>query len=106
MDQTKQNGEDARGIFTVSKISVWKLGLLFPALGARVTAGEFLDPAGGIDELLFPGEERVASRADADLDVALGRAGVVDGAAGARDRGLLVIWMNICFHGSEKGLGN
>jgi hypothetical protein len=41
-------------------------------LGAAVTAREFFDSPGRIDELLFPGEKRVASRADADSNVLAG----------------------------------
>jgi hypothetical protein len=37
--------------------------------GAAVTAGEFLDPTGGIDELLFASEKRMAGGANADLDI-------------------------------------
>src|SRR6266853_447546 len=101
----KQNGEDARGVFTVLKTSVGKLSALFAALRAGVAAGEFLNAPGGIDELLLAGEKRMARRADADPDVALGRAGVIDFAARATDRGLEILRMNICFHGSKKGVG-
>jgi hypothetical protein len=44
----------------------------------------------------------MAGRADADLDVPAGRAGVVDGPAGAGDRGFGVIGMETGFHGFEK----
>src|SRR5437762_1558269 len=90
LNQTKQNGEDARGTFTVSKDSDGKLSALLAARRAGVTAGELLDAAGGVDELLLAGEEGMAGRADADLQVPLGRTGVVDGAARASDRRLCV----------------
>jgi len=40
-------------------------------VGAGDLAAEALDAAGGIDQLLLAGEERVALRADFDDDVAL-----------------------------------
>jgi hypothetical protein len=67
-------------------------------LGSTVAAREFLDAAGGVDELLFPGEKRMAGRADADFDVPLGRASVIDSTAGAGDVGLEILWMNVRFH--------
>ncbi len=93
-----------RGIFTVSKVSGWELGALFAALRACVTAGEFLDAARGIDEFLLAGEEGMARCADTHFDVALGGPCVVNRTARTRDVGLLVIGMNICFHGLEKGV--
>ena len=88
------------------KFSVGDLSALLAALRTCVTARELLDTAGGVDELLLASEEGMAGRADANLDVALGGAGVVNGPTSAGDRGLLVIGMNICFHGSEKGVGH
>ena len=99
----KQNGEDARGIFTVSEFRIVALGGLFPWGGSAVTAGEFLDASSGIDEFLLPGEEGMASRTDADLQVAFGAAGMVGGPTGAMDGGFFVVGMNICFHSLEKG---
>src|SRR4051812_999292 len=52
-------------------------------LGAAVTPREFLHAPRGIDELLFPGEKRMARGADADFNVPLGRARVIDSAASA-----------------------
>lgn len=78
---------------------------LFPALraaDARVASGEFLDAPGGIDELLLPGEEGMASCTDADLQIALRGAGVINGAASASDGGLFVFRVNICFHDWKK----
>src|SRR5205814_6334080 len=46
----------------------------------------------------------VTGRADADFDVAPRRTCVISRAARARNRGLLVVGMNICFHGLEKGV--
>ena len=88
------------------KFLVGNLSALLAALRTCVTARELLNATRGVDELLLAGEERMARRADADFDVALRGAGVVNGAARARDRGLLVIGMNICFHDSEKGVGD
>ena len=72
-------------------------------LGAAVAAREFFDAAGGVDELLFAGEKRMARGADADFNVPLGRAGVVDSTASAGDVGLEILWMNVRFHvGNER----
>ncbi|RYD64870.1 MAG: long-chain fatty acid--CoA ligase, partial [Verrucomicrobiaceae bacterium] len=47
----------------------------------------------------------MACRADTDLQVTASRAGVIDRAARARDRGLFVFRVNICFHSKKKGVG-
>ena len=73
--------------------------------GATVAAREFLDAAGGIDELLLPGEKRVASGADADFNVTPGRTGMIYRAARANDIGLYVFRMNVRFH-VQKGARN
>jgi len=67
-------------------------------LGAAVTLGEFLNATGGIDKFLFAGEKRMTSGANTDSNVALGRAGVIHRAARANDIGLVILWMNACFH--------
>lgn len=73
--------------------------------GGAVTPGEFLDAPCGIDELGLAGKIGVAGRANTNPEFALGAADVISGAAGAGDRGFLVVGMNICFHGSEKEVG-
>ena len=45
----------------------------FARVGGGVLAAEALDAAGGVDQLLLAGEERVAGGADFDDDVALVR---------------------------------
>jgi hypothetical protein len=101
----KKNGDRPRGgAITVSatdQLSLFDAGRFDRA----VAAGELLDATGGVDELLFACEERMAGRANADLDVPAGRAGVVDGPAGAGDRGFGVIGMETGFHGIKK-VGN
>jgi len=67
-------------------------------LGAAVALGEFLNPPGGIDKLLLTGEKRMTSSADTDSNVAASRAGVINRAARANDVGLVIFWMNACFH--------
>ena len=67
-------------------------------LGSTITAREFLDATGGVDELLFPGEKRMAGGADADSNVSFGRASVINRAARANDIGLLIIGMNVRLH--------
>src|SRR2546423_282002 len=65
---------------------------------AAVTLGEFLNAAGGIDKFLFAGEKRVAGSAYTDSNVTPGRAGVVDRPARAHHVGLVIFWVNACFH--------
>ena len=68
------------------------------SFGAAVTAGEFLDPARGIDKLLFAGEKGMTSGTNADLNIATRGAGVIHRAACARHISLVIFWMNACFH--------
>src|SRR2546423_12586905 len=68
------------------------------SFGAAVALGEFLNATGGIDKFLLAGEKRMAGRADTDSNVAPGRAGGVHRAARANDIGLVILWMNVCFH--------
>ncbi|MDB6175690.1 MAG: AMP-dependent synthetase and ligase [Chthoniobacteraceae bacterium] len=85
------------------KVPLVKLSFLGGArLHAGVTAGEFLDAACRIDELLFTSEKRMALSADADLEVATSRTGVVSRPACACDRGFRVVGMDICFHGCKR----
>ena len=81
---------------TVLKMSEMSL------LACAVAASEFLDAACRIDELLLTGKEWVARGANADLDVAAGGTGVIDLTARARDGGLVVVGMDICFHGRKR----
>src|SRR5216683_5158284 len=64
-------------------------------------AAEALNTAGGIDQLLLAGEERVASGADFDDDVALVRgAGLKGRSAGAFDVNVSILRVNTFFwHG-------
>ena len=66
--------------------------------GAAVALGEFFNATGGVDKFLFAGEKRMAGRADTDSNVAPGRAGVIHRAARANDVGLVILWVNVCFH--------
>mgnify|MGYP000778871713 FL=1 len=59
---------------------------------------ELIHTAAGVNELLLAGVEGVALGADLDGDVLLRGAGLVHGAAGAADRGRLVIRMDTVFH--------
>ena len=64
-----------------------------------VTLVEAIDASGGIDELLFTGEERVASRTDFDVQVTfLGGASLECFAARAGDGYFNVFGMNSWFH--------
>jgi hypothetical protein len=72
------------------------------SLGAAIAARELLHPASGVDELLFPGEKRMASSTDADSNIRAGGASVVSRAARTDDVGLLIIRMNIRLHGNKR----
>ena len=61
-------------------------------------AAEAVDAAGRVDQLLLAGEERVALRADLDAQLFPGRAGGPGLAAGAVDRNLLILRMDLWFH--------
>jgi hypothetical protein len=84
-----------------------ELSLLLSPLGfdAAVTAGKFLDATRGIDELLFAGKKGMTSGTNTNLDIATCRAGVIDSAARAHHIGLVILWMNACFH-LQKGARN
>ena len=66
--------------------------------GAAVALGEFFHATGRVHELLFAGEKRMTSGADTDSNVALSRAGVIHRAACANNVGLVIFWVNACFH--------
>ena len=83
-----------------------ELSFLFGAgsFRAAVSAGKFLDPARGIDKLLFASEKRMAGGADADFNIPAGRAGVINRATGAANVRLVIIRMDVRFHvGKECG---
>ena len=97
----------ARGTFTVKK--KWLQKLKFLAAGSRrcrVTLGELLDAACGINEFLFAREERVAGGADTNAKITPCGTGWVSGPAGASDVGLFVAGMNVSFHGVGKEPSN
>src|SRR6185503_19732417 len=73
-------------------------------LGLAVLLVEALDPTLGVHELLLPREERMARRADLDVDRGHGGAGLDDIAAGAGNDGLLVLRMNAFPHGGRSVL--
>ena len=62
---------------------------------------EAFDAAFRVDELVLAREERVAARANFDLDVFLGGARLERVAAGASDLGLDVNGMNTLFHNTD-----
>ena len=69
---------------------------------AAVTAREFLDSAGSIDEFLFAGEKRMAGGADADFNITPRRTCVIDGTTRADDVGLVILRMNIRLHVQKR----
>lgn len=68
--------------------------------GVGVLFGEAFDAAGGVDELLFAGEEGVAIGADFDVEAVAfdGRASLKIMAAGAVNRYGVIIGVNTGFH--------
>jgi hypothetical protein len=77
-------------------------GSLLIASGRLAAAGvalaELVHPSRRVDELLFAGEERVASIADVDTDLRLGAAGRELIATGAGDLAETVLGVNASFH--------
>ena len=97
-DQYKRNGGHETAVTSAAQLSFLGAGRLC----LTVAAGEFLYATRGIDEFLFAGEKRMASGANADLDVPTRRAGMVDRAAGADNIRLVVFRMNVRFHGGKR----
>src|SRR5258708_2118267 len=71
-------------------------------LRAAVAARELLHPSGGINEFLLAGEKRMAGGTDADFNVSLGGAGMINRAARANDIGHLIIGMNVRLHVEKR----
>jgi len=67
--------------------------------GVEATA-EFFNPAGGVDQLLGAGEERVAGGADTQADLGFCGASVVGGSTGTRHNTGLEFGMNFRLHRS------
>ena len=67
--------------------------------GVEATA-EFFNPAGGVDQLLSAGKERVARGTDAQADLRFGGAGLVDGTACAGHGAGFEFGMNFRLHRS------
>ena len=63
-----------------------------------VLALEAFDPARRIDQALLPGKERMALRADFDMDLRERRTGLKSVAACACDHAASVIGMDFSFH--------
>src|ERR1700674_645058 len=78
----------------------------FPGLAQRTLHAplEPLDLAGGVDDVLGAGVERVAIRADLDADRLHGRPDRECGPADAMDLRLMVLRMNIGLHGMAPGI--
>ena len=85
-----------------------RLGALFRLRlggGGRVvgeTAAEFFHAAGGIDEFLGSGEERVAGGANTEAELGLGGAGLVGRPTGTGHGGGNVFGMSFRFHEEEN----
>src|SRR3954451_24574993 len=73
---------------------------------ARLTAAETLDAAAGVDQLLTAGVERVAVRADFDVDLRLRRTSGELVAAGTAHVRLDVLGMDVGLHVLEDSRGD
>src|SRR5688500_8793776 len=93
----RQLGPGAPGLSTRWRIAT--SGRRRAAPREAVLAVEALDPARGVDQLLLTREERMARRAELDVNRLLRGTGVDDIAAGADDLRLLVTRMNAFLHG-------
>ena len=87
-----------------SEAAIVQLSFLFRPRGfsAAVAASEFFDTPGGIDELLFAREKWMTSSANTDFNIATRRAGVIHRAARAHNIGIVILWMNACFHVAKR----
>lgn len=67
-------------------------------LRASVTAREFFNTSGGIDEFLLASEKRMASGANADFNITTRRARMINRTARADNVGFVILRMNARFH--------
>ena len=67
---------------------------------------ESLHSAGGIDQLLFAGKERMAFRTDFEMDLRFGGSGLKRLAASALHNGFDVLGMDIRFHYASSETSN
>ena len=78
------------------------------AFGGRFLAialVEAIDASGGIDQLLFTSKERVASRANFDVQIAFLSGAGLEGLAASAGNGYLdVFWVNSWFHFNSLSL--
>jgi hypothetical protein len=77
-----------------------KLFLVFFGKMLGVLLFEFLDAAGGIHQLLFAGEKRMAGGTDFYMDFLADGAQLKLAAARAFRRDFMIRWMDIWFHGA------
>ena len=97
MRTPKAFGEEKRQSSTAATVQL--SFLLSPRrFGAAITASEFLDASGGIDELLFARKKGMTSCTNTDLNIATRRPRVIHRAARTDHVGLVILWMNACFH--------
>lgn len=78
------------------------LGSRATGLRGTVALGELVDSAGGVDESLFTGEERMARGTDTHAERLLSGACWIDRTAGAGDGRLVSVGMDVGFHGFGK----
>ena len=77
-----------------------KLSFVFGLVVLGVASAEFFDAAGGVNQFLFAGKERVAGGADLHLQLGEYRADLKGAAAGTYRVNSLVFRMYIFFHGT------
>jgi len=65
---------------------------------AAIALGEFFYATGRVHEFLFAGEKRMTRGTNTDSNVPTRRACFIDRAARADDFGLVIFWVNACFH--------
>ena len=67
-----------------------------------ITASEFLDTAGGVDEFLFTSKIGMAGGTNTNLDIAASRPSAINSATCADDCGLCIVRVDISLHGFKK----
>ena len=67
-----------------------------------ITASEFFDPAGGVDEFLFTSKIGMASGTNTNLDIAASRPSAINSATCTDDCGLCIVRVDISLHGFKK----
>jgi hypothetical protein len=70
--------------------------------GLTISASEFFDAAGRVNELLFTSKKGMAGGTNTNFDIAASRPSAINSATCADDRGLSVVRMDISLHVCKK----